>query len=277
MGVATDGYPSLEEIKQANGWPSEERFAKGPVAIIECVQEIPCNPCEGACRAKAVQLGNPITNLPRVDFDKCNGCRMCVPACSGLAIFVVDKSYGETEATVSFPYEFVPLPEKGDVVNGLNRAGEYICKATVAQVLNPKAFDHTAVVTLIIPKEHADEVRTMQRLNVSSYISHFKPVPGYSRIEDDTIVCRCEEITAGQIRKAIKEHAGESVTGLKRRVRCGMGLCQGKTCGSLVTRLISEETGKKTVELVPSVDRPPVRPVTFGELIGTGEGGGQSE
>ena len=277
MGIATDGYPSLEEIKQANGWPSEERFAKGPVAIIECVQEIPCNPCEDACNTKAVYLGNPITNLPKVDFDKCTGCKLCIPACSGLAIFVVDKSYSETEATVSFPFEYVPLPAKGDAVNGLNRAGEFICKATVAQVLNPKSFNHTAVVTLIIPKEHADEVRTMQRLNVSSYVSHFKPVLNYSSIDDDIIVCRCEEVTAGQIRKAIREYGGDSVTGVKRRVRCGMGLCQGKTCGGLVTRLLSEEKGKRAGELIPSADRPPVRPVTFGELIDESKGGGQSE
>ena len=38
-GLIYDGYPSLEEIKAANGWPTEERFAKGPVAIIECVQQ----------------------------------------------------------------------------------------------------------------------------------------------------------------------------------------------------------------------------------------------
>ena len=277
MGIATNGYPSLEEIKQANGWPTEERFAKGPVAIIECVQEIPCNPCEDACKFKAVHLGDPITNLPRTDFDKCNGCKVCIPACSGLAIFVVDKSYSETEATVSFPFEYVPLPKKGDVVKGLSRAGEFVCEATVTQVLNPKAFDHTAVLTIAIPKEHADVVRTIQRLNVAEYVNHFRPVENYSSIEDDTVVCRCEEITAGQIRKAIKEYAGESVTGLKRRVRCGMGLCQGKTCGTLVTRLIGEETGRRSSELVPAVDRAPVRPITFGELVGTSEGGGECE
>jgi len=277
LGIATDGYPSLEEIKQANGWPTDERFAKGPVAIIECVQEIPCNPCEDACSAKAVHLGEPITNLPTIDFDKCNGCKLCMPACSGLAVFVVDKSFSETEATVCFPFEYVPLPEKGDTVRGLNRAGEYVCQARVTQVLNPKSFDRTALVTLAIPKEHADEVRTMQRLNVSEYVNHFRPVENYSGVDDDIVVCRCEEVTAGQIRAAIREHAGETVTGVKRRVRCGMGLCQGKSCGNLVTRIISEETGKRTSELTPSVDRPPVRAVTFGELIATSNGGGCNE
>ena len=43
--ILYNGYPSMEEIRRANGYPSEERFAKGPVAVTECVQEIPCNPC----------------------------------------------------------------------------------------------------------------------------------------------------------------------------------------------------------------------------------------
>ena len=61
-GVIYDGYPTMEEIKAANGWPTEERFAQGPVAIAECVQEIPCNPCEGACPFHAITVGEPITN-----------------------------------------------------------------------------------------------------------------------------------------------------------------------------------------------------------------------
>ncbi|MCB7302552.1 (2Fe-2S)-binding protein [Bariatricus massiliensis] len=92
-------------------------------------------------------------------------------------------------------------------------------------------------------------------------------------IDDDVIVCRCEEITAGEIRKAVREYKGESVTEIKRRVRAGMGLCQGRTCGKLVTRIIQEETGKKPNEILPSTDRPPVRAVTFGELAGAKEGG----
>jgi hypothetical protein len=47
-----------------------------------------------------------------------------------------------------------------------------------------------------------------------------------------------------------------------------MGLCQGKSCGRLVTRLITEETGLAANEIPPATDRPPVRPVTFGELAG---------
>nr|WP_288556510.1 (2Fe-2S)-binding protein [uncultured Mediterraneibacter sp.] len=84
-------------------------------------------------------------------------------------------------------------------------------------------------------------------------------------INDDMIVCRCEEVTVGEIRQAIREGAHDLV-GIKRRVRAGMGLCQGKTCEKLVQQILSQElkiapdqTGKTSI-------RPPVRPVTFGEL-----------
>ena len=66
-GIIYDGYPSMDEIKEANGWPDEERFAKGPVAVVECVQQIPCNPCESACPLHAIHIGEPITNTPQVD------------------------------------------------------------------------------------------------------------------------------------------------------------------------------------------------------------------
>ncbi len=270
-GIIYDGYPSMDEIKEANGWPDEERFAKGPVAVVECVQQIPCNPCESACPLHAIHIGEPITNTPQVDREKCIGCGMCVAACPGLAIFLVDKSYSETEATVSFPFEYDPLPEKGAEIDALSRAGEYVCKGRVIKVMNPKKNDHTPVVTIAIPKEHADTVRTMRRLKLPEAHEGFHPVEPEGPLDDDVIVCRCEEITAGEIRKAIREYHATTVTEVKRRVRAGMGLCQGRTCGKLVSRIIAEEPGKKMNEIQGSTDRPPVRPVTFGELAEDGE------
>jgi len=85
--------------------------------------------------------------------------------------------------------------------------------------------------------------------------------------DDDMIICRCEEITLGEIKQAIKDGACD-VTGVKRRTRAGMGLCQGRTCEKLIQQIIKEESDKKIDETGTSTSRPPVRPVTFGTLGG---------
>lgn len=156
---------SLEELKKSPGYPSEERFKKGPVPVIECIEDIPCNPCESACDRNLIIVGKPITNLPRlVDPNAlCIGCNQCIIACPGLAIFIVDKTFSETEASITMPYEFKPLPKKGEKIISLNRNGEIVCKGTVHKVQARKSFNHTNIVTIIVPKEFADEVRFFSR------------------------------------------------------------------------------------------------------------------
>lgn len=163
MGFVETGYLTYEEIKAVKKLPEEARFLKGPVAIAECVQEIPCNPCESACPKKAITIKTPITTRPEVDGDKCTGCGICVSRCPGLAIFVVNKAYSDTRATVSFPYEYFPIPEVGKEYPAVNRKGEVVCQGTIVKVMNPASFDHTPVVTIEIPKEYVDEVRSIER------------------------------------------------------------------------------------------------------------------
>ena len=79
-------------------------------------------------------------------------------------------------------------------------------------------------------------------------------------VDEDRVICRCEEITLGEIRKAIASGARD-VDAVKRMTRAGMGLCQNKTCYNLVVRIIHEEAGVKLSELRPFTVRPPVRPI----------------
>jgi NAD(P)H-nitrite reductase large subunit len=84
-------------------------------------------------------------------------------------------------------------------------------------------------------------------------------------LSDDMIVCRCEEVTVADIKQAIREGARD-VVGVKRRVRAGMGLCQGRTCAKLVQQILCTELNLKPDQTGSSSARPPVRPVSFGEL-----------
>jgi len=160
---ALTGILSIERLKATPGCPSVERLAKGPVACIECVEDIPCNPCEKACPFGAIRVGTPITNLPALDETKCTGCGQCLAICPGLAIWLLDATYSDTEAIVAMPYEYLPLPSKGDAVHALNRAGEKVCDAQVRRVRKTQKADGTAIVTVVVPKEHVMEVRTMRR------------------------------------------------------------------------------------------------------------------
>ena len=163
-GVVYTGIPSQEELQSAPGVPSQKRMKEGRVAVIECVQEIPCNPCESACRFHAIHIGEQITNLPCIEEEICTGCGLCVAACPGLAITIVDKSYSEEEGTIDFPFEYLPLPKEGDWVKAVNRGGEVVCDARVLKVRQQKAYQGTTVISIAVPMEYVDEVRSIQRL-----------------------------------------------------------------------------------------------------------------
>jgi ferredoxin len=162
-GFELDGVATRAELLKSPGYPSSGRMAKGAVAVIECMQEIPCDPCEASCPFGAIIVGQPITNLPRLLEDKCIGCGLCLAACPGQAIFLEDLTYAGKEALVAFPYEFLPLPTKGSRVEAVDRTGEVVAPARVVRVLNPRKYDRTPVVYVAVPKDHAHEVRCMRR------------------------------------------------------------------------------------------------------------------
>lgn len=162
--LKTCGVISPEEFKNCKGWPSEERFLKGPVAILECIEEIPCNPCECSCPKGAIYVGHPITNLPTLDESKCVGCKSCIASCPGLAIFVEDHTFSDKEALVSFPFEFIPCPKKGEKVSAVNRKSEVVCPAIVHDIYCAKSNDATMIVTLRVDKQYVHQVRSCKML-----------------------------------------------------------------------------------------------------------------
>ena len=75
----------------------------------------------------------------------------------------MDEEAEEGFATITLPYEFLPLPEKGDKGTALDRSGKAICDAEVTQVRTSGAFDHTALLTMKVPAEMANRARFFQK------------------------------------------------------------------------------------------------------------------
>ena len=88
--------------------------------------------------------------------------------------------------------------------------------------------------------------------------------------ESDIIVCRCEEITLGEIREWI-DRGYDSVCELKRAVRSGMEPCQGRGCQDIIMREISRRRGIPIDKVEAATVRPPVKPIKIGLLAEGGE------
>jgi len=82
-----------------------------------------------------------------------------VPRCPGLAIFIVDGSLGGKEGLVSIPYEFLPVPKRGEVVWALDRVGRRVARAEVVRAVTSK--DRTSMVTIRVPRGLAHSVRAI--------------------------------------------------------------------------------------------------------------------
>ena len=86
-------------------------------------------------------------------------------------------------------------------------------------------------------------------------------------MKDDVIICRCEDVSYGEIVEAI-DSGLTTLDELKRVLRTGMGPCQGRTCSRLIARIITERIGGEVSDMKSLLDRPPTMPVEIGILAG---------
>ncbi|MDD5949376.1 MAG: FAD-dependent oxidoreductase [Lachnospiraceae bacterium] len=159
MNLLEKGYVADTEIERYPGVTSQ----KGIHPVIECTQNIPCNPCQDACPKGCIRIGKNITSLPVVDTEhECIGCGMCVASCSGQAIFLVQEDVEPGFGEVTLPYEFLPLPKTGDIGKALGRDGKEVCEAVVTKVRTAPAFDHTNLLTMKVPNDMLMKARFFQ-------------------------------------------------------------------------------------------------------------------
>jgi len=95
----------------------------------------------------------------------------------------------------------------------------------------------------------------------------YRPSREITAPHDHTIVCRCEEVSAGRVREMARLGCqGPNQT--KFFSRCGMGPCQGRICGNVVTQLLATELGKSPGDVGAYRIRAPLKPVPVGALVG---------
>ncbi|MCK5841061.1 MAG: FAD-dependent oxidoreductase [Candidatus Sabulitectum sp.] len=252
-----DEWLEKAEVLKSPGGAVEEYVESTAVAgvfpVIHCFQEIPCNPCMTVCPKGLITTnGHPILGLPVYSGD-CIGCRKCVAICPGLAITLVDYRKNSDFPTVTVPWELGNwVLEKGQTVTVSEWEGNPIGSGTVLSLKAAPGYPSTMLLDIAVPADIANRVAgvRVQDLEVTAPEFSVPELP----MADDSIVCRCERVTAGEIKKLLREGVRD-MNELKSRSRAGFGACGGKTCKSLIPRIIRGE-GIDLEEITDFTERP---------------------
>ena len=273
--ISPDWYDIAEILKSKPG-KTEKEEPPGPETgvfpVLHCVQEIPCDPCTAVCPRDLIKIDpSDIRGLPaflvRGDGKDCTGCEKCVAICPGLAITLVDYRKDAEFPTVAVPFEFLKdILAAGDHVVVEDTDGNPLGRVEVGAVKALKANDRTVIVKVRAPRAFAKKIAgiRIQPPETSDPLEQY-----VGRTTDDTIICRCERVTAGEIRKLIREGVRD-INEIKAVTRTSMGSCGAKTCTPLVHRLFREE-GVPESEIVDQPNRPLFLEVSLGVFAGRGD------
>lgn len=84
--------------------------------------------------------------------------------------------------------------------------------------------------------------------------------------DNDTIICRCEDITLGEIHQLLDQGL-QTLHDIKRVIRCGMGPCQGSTCIPLLIKIVAHYQGIDPSQVAVPTYRPPAKPIKLGTIV----------
>jgi NADPH-dependent 2,4-dienoyl-CoA reductase/sulfur reductase-like enzyme len=166
-------------------------------------------------------------------------------------------------------------------VDGIHAAGEITAIGGAAKSLIEGRLAGYAILGrmgLLTPAELTGPISALKkkRQRQLAFARYFNSQstfdPGYlarwfRSLPDDVPLCRCEDVSLGDLRRAVAE-GFDTPAGVKKATRCGMGICQGSTCRSILLDALAALTGKAPAHIAPPSVRTPVKPVYLGTLAG---------
>jgi bacterioferritin-associated ferredoxin len=181
-----------------------------------------------------------------------------------LAITLVDYRSNPEKPIVSIPFEYPRerLPQNKKVIV-TDTQGNDLGEVPIIDIDSIPTSDRTLIVRVEAPKAFARKIAgiQVQEEPVTQPMDHY-----VKSIQDETIICRCERVSAGEIRALIKQGIRD-INEIKAVTRAGMGACGSKTCNSLIYRLFREE-GIPVDEITDQTRRPVFIEVPAGIFAG---------
>jgi len=275
-----DSSKGADRTFHASETPNRVDGSEGAIyPVIHCSQEIPCNPCASVCPQGLIHIDeSDIRHVPEYiagDMGKtCIGCMKCVTICPGLAITLVDGRQDAALPIVTIPFEFGEAKmQVGEIVVVMNVAGDILGEVPVREIVAIPSNDRTVLIKVEAPGDIAKKIagiRVQEPWVGKSLPEMVEP------LRNSDIVCRCERVTAGEIRDLIRSGIRD-MNEIKILTRAGMGACGGKTCEALVLRLF-RECDVPMDQIAGAVPRPLFVEVPLGTFAGCSQSvsGGES-
>jgi len=265
--------PALEDISEAG-------MGLAVIDTANCLswQGLRCELCFRACPVPGTaitvehhprRLRTHAMFVPVVSSDACTGCGSCVAVCPGLSMVLVDYREDPEHPLVTLPYEiWRERVEVGQNVPITDVDGAILGYYPVEKISTRRKYPGTLLVRIKVDKKAAKAAMGIwvQEKQTEPSRIYEKELP-----PDDAIICRCERITAGEIKAAIRKGIRD-INQLKALTRVGMGACGSKTCRPMIWRIFQEE-GIDLDTVTDRVDRPLFVEVPLGILAGKHKGG----
>ena len=194
--------------------------------------------------------------IPNIELPQLAGCDLTYVADKGGWIVKVDKSM-ETSVSGVFAAGEITGIAGGDKAL---IEGQLAALSILKQLGKLSSKKHSIQKTALLTKR-----KHLQRFGAFLNRQWAINLREWTRIDDATIICRCEDVTMGTIRSWIQE-GFTSASDLKKATRCGMGNCQGRTCAPLIYDILAAHSVAGKQGPYPLSVRTPVKPIPLGDL-----------